>query len=195
MIVAAPVRQEDLYQPLFASMGFRTVDYYLVSGVLAVTLAIAWYMGDKKMNKSARIDDGIRQKHEAALTVNNLAYHGGFPPIPRPMKLNLSLCKQFAVLYTHAGNDGKVYYKDIIDVEKFNTLKKPDRRQSVVFWGPLALLFFREKTKHFITIKYVDVDRDVNHIVFETKSDAEMDTLYIYINTAWSTYKQLEVPG
>ncbi len=166
-------------------------DSYIIAAIITVSVFLVWFYirGARKWNALAQAEQEIVSSDRDAVIVKGIAYHGGFPAIPKPTRLTLGLCREGVTLSSIDGRQGNIPFADFHKIDKFSTLRKQGKRQSMFFWAPVALLFVREKTRHFVTIKYTDVDRDINHVVLETKDETELDRLYRFLDQGWHGFK------
>ena len=164
--------------------------YFIVAAIIVAGVSVFFFRGSVKLKAIARVDERITKENDNALIMKRLIYHGGFPPIPKPTRLNLGLSKDAIILYSDDGNDGKVFFEDFKKIEKFSTLRKREKQRSMFFWAPIALMFVKEKTQHFVAIKYTDGDRDINHIVLEARDYDELNRLYQFVDNAWDGFKK-----
>jgi len=167
-------------------------DSYIIVAIIMAAVFLVWFYirGDRKWKALGQVEREIVSVDHAAAIVKGIAYHGGFPAIPKPTRLTLGLCPEGIILSSGDGRKGNIPFTEFQKIDKFSTLRKQGKRRSMFFWAPIALLFVRERTRHFVTIKYTDVDRDINHVVLETKDKTELDDLYRFIDRAWQGFKE-----
>lgn len=161
----------------------------ILGGAVLVSFAILTIRGDKKVKDREKIFQEIKLKENiTAETLGFMAYHGGFPPIPKPQKLNIAIADDGLLLFTNQGTSGKIEFNNFKKVEKFTTRKHPDLKgKSIVLWGPFVGLFLKPKIRHFIVVKYKDM-RDVeNNLLVECGSIKEQESVF---KTIYSGFKR-----
>lgn len=160
-----------------------------IAFAICAFLAFCFYRGHRKlkgMEESVESPDEERDGHRNAW---NLTCHGGFPPIPRPGRINLRLSRDGMTLHSQEGQSGAISFADVRKVERFSTLRKPGKRQSMFFWAPIALLFVKEGITHFLAIQYKDIDGDINHLILEAADLQHLDTLHEQVGNLWDESK------
>ncbi len=129
--------------------------------------------------KVAKITGEVLRQNPHAEILGEISYHGGFPPRPKPSILQLGLTADSLLLYDYKGWSGKVYFQDWCGLEQFTILVKADTTgKSTVMLGPLVPYLFKDTLRHFIAVKYKDLDREENHLLLETKSKTLQQQIY-----------------
>ncbi|MBP2656182.1 MAG: hypothetical protein H6Q73_3751 [Firmicutes bacterium] len=157
----------------------------IIIGIAAclIFLMIAGLIGYKKKKKAdnviSQITNELLFQNPHTELLGPMTYHGGFPPMPKPSVLQMGVNHDNLILYNYQGWSDKVNVRDWCSVEKFTVQKKADYVVgSVTLLGPLVPLFFRDTFKYFITIKYIDIDREENHLVLETGNSKLQEQVY-----------------
>jgi hypothetical protein len=109
---------------------------------------------------------------------DDVAYQGGFPPMPKPARLNLGITESALVLYDNAGNSGLIEYEKIKKLDRFVTKQERKRKFSLMAYGPIALVLNRPTFRHFFTVDYVDVNNEKNNVLVVVKTKEIADNLY-----------------
>lgn len=149
------------------------------------------YRGNKQVKQRDAILENVARIENCPIEqIAYLSYHGGFPQIPKPQKMNIALTDDHLVMITKEGIIGKVDYARFKKCDKFTTKKNPDLRgKSIVLWGPFVGIFLKTKTRHFIVINYLDINKEKNNILLECKDSNELELINKAMVEAWESYK------
>lgn len=161
----------------------------IIGGALLVSISFLTIRGDKEVKKREKLFEEIKLKEDASAKILGfMAYHGGFPPIPKPQKLNIAVADDGLLLFTNQGVSGKIDFACFQKVEKFTTRKHPDLKgKSIVLWGPFVGLFLKPKIRHFIVVKYKDIRSMNNNILVECGNAKEQENVF---KTIYSNFKK-----
>jgi hypothetical protein len=158
---------------------------------IVVVCGFAYYRGYRNLQAITRLNDRIAKEYHIVEQLGSVSYHGGLPQLPKPVALKVGLASDSLVIYTTKGASDCVGFERIRKVDRFTTRRKADlRHQSVVLWGPLAPMVFKDKIRHFMVINYLDVNNDENNILFESRSAAMCQGLYKKISDCRLAYSQ-----
>lgn len=153
-----------------------------ISAALAVltTLGIFGYRTQCRIKAHmAEVTQEVLSQNPHAEILGQVAYHGGFPRMPKPAMLQLGVTKDSLVLYDYKQWCDKVCFRDWRSVEKFTILVKADTiGKSTVMLGPLVPFFFKDKLRHFIAIKYFDTNYEENNLLLETNDEKTQERIY-----------------
>jgi hypothetical protein len=95
------------------------------------------------------------------------------------------------VLYSLKGETGTVSFQQIKKIEHFTTCTKANlKNKSVVFWGPIAPMIFKDKYRHFTLIKYTDINNDENNLLLELKDSGACRDFSSQLTGSWSSFKK-----
>lgn len=155
-----------------------------VTGVLvlvSVLFVVAW-IGHKQKKKAEadliKITREVLSQNPDTEMLGPISYHGGFPQMPKPSILQLAITDDSLLLYDYKGCSGKVYFREKREVDRFTVLMKADTVGKHTMLGPLVPFFFKDKLRHFIAIKYIDGDREENHLLLEAGNKAAQQKIY-----------------
>jgi hypothetical protein len=159
--------------------------------VLLVTLTVFFYRGNRLMKSREELLERIgSEDNEHLETLGVMSYHGGFPEIPKPQKLTIGLGNSYLVLLTNKGAVGKSPLSCWQNIEHFSILVKHDPKQrSMVLWGPLNNIMFKDRKRHFITIKYEDPDGQENNLLLEYSSKEKLKEIFDKLNSRWKMHR------
>jgi len=156
----------------------------LIAGffVFLIAIGVMYRVGYRRIQREEAFVSNamyqISQIHNAKF-LGRIAYHGGFPQIPRPTQLFLGMADDGLVLYDGQNPPEQAFCRDWLEVDQFSVMQKAEGAyKSIALLGPLVPFFYKDKTRHFITIHYSDVDRDENYIVLEAADKATQGELY-----------------
>lgn len=152
----------------------------IIGGAVLLSLIILTIRGDKKVKEREKIFEEIKSKEKTSAEILAfLSYHGGFPLIPKPQKLNIALADDGLLLFTNQGVSGKVEFSCCKKLEKFSTRKNPDLKgKSIVLWGPFIGLFLKPKIRHFIVLNYEDMRGLDNNLLLEASDNKEQENVF-----------------
>lgn len=155
--------------------------------VLVATFSVLFYRGNRILkSREEQLAKIGSEDNEQLESLGCMSYHGGFPEIPKPQKLTLGLGKSYLVLMTNKGVVGKSPLSDWRKIEQFSIVVKADQKQrSMVLWGPLNNLMFKDRQRHFITIKYREPDGQENNILIENENITRLKETFEKLNSRW----------
>ncbi len=155
--------------------------------VLLATFSVLFYRGNKILkSREERLASVGSEDNEQVESLGYISYHGGFPDIPKPQKLTIGIGKSYLVLLTNKGAVGKSAFSSWRNVEQFSILVKHDPKQkSMVLYGPLNNIMFKDRKRHFITIKYQDHDGHENNILLEYGNTDKLKEIFEKLNSRW----------
>lgn len=166
------------------------------TAVIIITIASAWiailvHKGNKVVKKQQELIDRISATDGKAIEqLSIVSYHGGFPDIPVPQKVHVSLSDDYLVLATNKGEYGKVPFSTWNKIETFTTNRKHDPRdRSMVLFGPLNNILFKDTVRHFIVINYDDKTGSDNNLLIEHKDPKTCEELFSKLNSAFRKFK------
>lgn len=163
----------------------------LIGFAVVALLTVSYLKGRSKMREMELMDRRITEKYQIEEMLGSVSYHGGLPTMPRPAPLKVGLTGSSLVLYSQKGEAGTVPLQRIKKVEHFTTLTKANlKNKSVVFWGPLGPLIFKDKYRHFTLIKYIDIDNDENNLLLELKDSGTCREFSDQISGCWHGFKR-----
>ena len=153
----------------------------IIGGLFLVSFIILTIRGDKKLKEKEKIFDEVKIKENiAAEILGFLSYHGGFPPIPKPQKLNVALADDGLLLFTNQGFSGKI---------NFACCKNVDLKgKSIVLWGPFVGLFLKPKIRHFMVVNYKDMEGIDNNLLLEASDNKELEEIFGKINNGFKGF-------
>jgi len=156
--------------------------FWMMVLVIGVILALSSGVGYRQMKKAnmmiATATDKIKVKYPDVEIIGSVAYQGGLPQFPEPSVLLLALNKELLVVYNERDFAATVSIDDWLEVEKFTLQPKTDNKgRSSFMLGPFGSLFFKNKCRLFIAIRYTDIDREENNILFELSDKTVQQTI------------------
>lgn len=146
-------------------------------------------------NKIARAQEDLLNKIVAKEKVlieqlASISYHGGLLEMPKIQKLRIALTEEYLILLTFSGEYVKSFFNTWKGIEKFTIVKRHDHRdRSMVLFGPFNDLIFKDKFRHFITIKYKDNRGIENNILIEHSNEEVRNDIYDKINTVYKNHE------
>jgi hypothetical protein len=147
--------------------------------VFVLLFLVVIYRGDRKVKARKKIDERMVEIYgEMSEVFDDVAYQGGFPPMPKPARLNLGVTESALVLYDHDGNNGLIEYEKIRKLDRFVTKHDRKRKFSLMAYGPLALVLNRPSFRHFFTMDYIDVNNERNNILVLVRNREIAENLY-----------------
>jgi hypothetical protein len=121
-----------------------------------------------------------------------LSYQGGFPDIPTLQKLNIAASKDHLLLFTNNARFGKLAFCRFQKMEMFTTSRKQNSgTPSIVMWGPLNHLYFRDTIRHFIVINYTDPENHQNNLLFEHNNKKELEEIFDRLLSMFRTHRSI----
>ncbi len=163
--------------------------------VIAITISSAWiallvHKGNKVLKTQQELVDRLTIEDGKAIEqLSHVSYHGGFPEIPTPQKIHISLSEDYIVLATSKGEYGKIPFSAWKKVEKFTTLRKHDPKdRSMVLFGPFNNLLFKDSIRHFIAINYEDSRCQENNLLIEHKTAKECEELFLKLDSGFRKF-------
>lgn len=159
--------------------------------VLLATLSVFFYRGNKLLkSREERLASVGSEDNEQVESLGYVSYHGGFPDIPKPQKLTIGIGESYLVLLTNKGEIGKSSFSSWRNVEQFSILVKHDPKQkSMVLYGPLNNIMFKDRKRHFITIKYEGPDGQENNLLLEYSSKEKLKEIFDKLNSRWKMHR------
>ncbi len=151
----------------------------IIAAAIALYLGLIIFRGNQVIRRREEFIRLIKKSENIEIEyLGFLSYHGGFPEIPIPQKLNVAVARDYILLFTNKAHYGKVPFRACQKIDSFTTKKKQDSsRQSIVMWGPLNNILFKETFRHFIVINYNSEDQE-NNIVLEHDSKEKMQEIF-----------------
>ncbi len=159
--------------------------------IILFTIASGWiaflvHKGNKVVKRQQALIEALAAEDGTAIEqLSTVSYHGGFPEIPVPQKLNLSCSDDYVVLATHGGEYGKLRFDSCKAIEKFSTMQRHDPKQrSMVLFGPFNNLLFKDRERHFIVIHYRDSEGQENRCLLEHGKPGERDEIFTRLDSS-----------
>jgi len=170
------------------------MDFVVITILVVVAVSYLYNSGHEKLKKREisirRIEWSIRQQHENVIFLGRVSYHGGFPPIPRPITIMLGMVEDGVVFYDENGRYEKTSCKDWVGLDKFCIQNKSHIGCKRETMRPLAGVFIKNELRYFIVIKYFDVDKQKNNILFEVNNRESQQFIYDKIYDKILSYHQ-----
>jgi hypothetical protein len=163
----------------------------VIGTIIVAVLSLLFFMGHRALKLREETLKKIgTQSGEEIECLAYVAYHGGFQDIPKPQKLTAALADGNLVLLTNKGQVGMLPFGSLRKIDKFTTLAKHDpKRKSMVLWGPLNNLIFRDQERHFIVVEYQDKDNEDNRLLIECDNAERMKEMYEKLSVKWNEYR------
>ncbi len=163
----------------------------ITSIISTLIFLIIIYRGNQQVKRRDTVLENVARIENCEIEhIGYFSYHGGYPQIPKPQKMNIALADDCFLMITNEGIKGKVDYARFKKYDKFTTKKNPDLRgKSVVLWGPFIGIFLKPKIRHFMVINYLDINNEHNNILLECKDVNELEMLNEKLKNRWSSYK------
>ncbi len=163
----------------------------ITSGISTLLFLIILYRGNKQVKHRDSIFENVAKIDDCEIEhIGYLSYHGGYPQIPKPQKMNIALSNDYMLMVTKEGIQGKVDYAKFRKCDKFTTRKRPDLKgRSIVLWGPFMGIFLKPKIRHFIVVNYLDINGEQNNVLLECKEADELEMVNEKVERAWKSYK------
>lgn len=160
---------------------------FIFALVLLATFSVFFYRGNKILKlREEQLEKFGSEDNEKVESLATMSYHGGFPEIPKPQKLTVGLGENYLVFLTSKGDFGKSSLSSWTNVEQFSILVKADSKQkSMVLYGPLNNIMFKDRQRHFITIKYQDRDGQENNILLEYGNAEKLKEIFEKLKSRW----------
>lgn len=171
--------------------------FWLMLLAAGVLLAVSAGVGYRRMKIANRImtvaSDRAKANYPDLGILGPVAYQGGLPQFPKPSVLLLALNKEKLVLFNEHDFLTDISVSDWLKVERFVLRQKTDNRgRSSVMLGPFGSLFFKDKFRLFITIRYIDIDREENNILFELQDRTIQQEIYDQFLERYSQIQKME---
>jgi hypothetical protein len=163
------------------------MNYKMVAiGVLVLGFLAILYRGDRNLKARNRAAEQVENSYGSLIEIfDNVVYQGGFPPMPKPARLNLGITESELILFDKAGNNGGIPYDSIRKLDRFTTKNVRKHKFGLMAYGPLALILNNPTFRHFLVVEYIDVNAEKNNMVVMLKtrelSEKLHDTLKPYI--------------
>jgi len=158
--------------------------------VLLATFSVLFYRGNRILKlREEQLEKIGSEDSEKVESLAVMSYHGGFPEIPKPQKLTVGLGESYLVFLTDKGDFGKSPLSSWTNIEQFSILVKSDPKQrSMVLYGPLNNVMFKDRKRHFITIKYQDRDGLENNILLEYGKLETLREIFEKLKSRWKMH-------
>jgi hypothetical protein len=164
--------------------------------VIVFTIASAWiailvHKGNKVVKRQQKLIDQLAASDGTVIEpLSYVSYHGGFPEIPTPQKVNLSLSDDYLVLATTKGDYGKIPFPSWKKIETFTSLRKHDPKdRSMVLFGPFNNLLFKDSVRHFIVINHEDSMGQDNNLLIEHKDPKMCEDIFQKLDSGFRKFK------
>ena len=166
------------------------------TAVILFTIASAWivflvHKGNKVIKRQQELINQLSASDGTVIEqLCNMSYHGGFPDIPVPQKVHISISDDYLVLVTNKGEYGKLPFSTWKKIETFTSQRKHDPKdRSMVLFGPFNNLIFKDSLRHFIVINYEDKTGSDNNLLIEHKDLKECDELFRKLDSGFRKFK------
>jgi hypothetical protein len=166
------------------------------TAVIIFTIASAWiailvHKGNKVVKRQQELIKRIAESDGTVVEpLSYVSYHGGFPEIPTPQKVNLSLSDNYVVLVTNKGEYGKSPFSSWKKIETFTSLRKHDPKdRSMVLFGPFNNLLFKDTVRHFIVINHEDSTGQDNNLLIEHKDSKGCEDVFLRLDSGFRKFK------
>ncbi|MBP2637189.1 MAG: hypothetical protein H6Q72_3096 [Firmicutes bacterium] len=158
---------------------------YVVVGIIAIVSILLFAVGRRGRKELSKQEDVVREieqkissQYPDVQIIGTVSCQGGYPPLPYISVLNFAMAGKVAFLYDGFGRYGELDCRDWIEVDKFSKKMKTQPSGAHVLLGPLAPIVIRDKMRHFIAIKYIDINREENHLLFEVDESEAQEEIY-----------------
>jgi hypothetical protein len=122
----------------------------------------------------------------AISSTSGLTYQGGLPDIPTLQKLNIAASKD----HLRFGNQTFCRFQKM---EMFTTSRKQNSGPpSLVMWGLLNHLFFRDTIRRFMIINYTDPENHQNNLLFEHNNKKELEEIFDRLLSIFRTHQSCD---
>ncbi|MBP2637194.1 MAG: hypothetical protein H6Q72_3101 [Firmicutes bacterium] len=150
--------------------------------VSVLAVLVLYRVGYKRMENHKttilRITDHLAREYNATV-LGMVSYQGGLPEMQRIVNVYFGLAPDCMIFYDERGSLGRVFFHDCIKIEQFAVLQKASGiGKSTALLGPLVPYFFKDRTRNFITIKYIDVDQEENNLLLEVPDKKMQQEFY-----------------
>jgi len=164
--------------------------------IIIFTIASGWiailvHKGNKVVKRQQELIDKLAASDGTTIEqISHVSYHGGFPDIPIPQKVNLSLSDDYLVLATSKGEYGKILFSSWKKIETFTSLRKHDPKdRSMVLFGPFNNLLFKDTVRHFIVINHEDNLGQDNNLLIEHKDPKICEEIFRRLDSSFRKFK------
>jgi len=164
--------------------------------VIIFTIASGWiailvHKGNKVVKRQQELIDQLAARDGTTIEqLSYVSYHGGFPDIPTPQKVNISLSDDYLVLATNKGECGKLPFSSWKKIETFTSLRKHDPKdRSMVLFGPFNNLLFKDTMRHFIVINHEDCMGQDNNLLIEHKDPKICGDIFRKLDSGFRKFK------
>jgi hypothetical protein len=156
------------------------MDYrMIIAGVVVLALVFLFFRGDKTAKQKEALNQNIEDIYgPMSEVVEDVSYQGGFPPMPKPARLNIGITESELVLFDRMGNNGSIEYRKIKKVDSFTTKKERKRKFGIMAYGPLALVLNKPSMRYFFLAEYIDINEEDNIMLVMVRSKEIADGLY-----------------
>lgn len=151
----------------------------VISFLLVGVYIIGYYRKVHRDKKFSEWKENIKKNNLGTELLGTVIYHGGYPPMAKPSRVEVGVHKDYLLLYNYSGWSARVPASTWKNIESFTTFKKNDYiLGGITALGPFYNLIFKNQRKNFITIEYIDVDNDENCIVLQPLTDEIRKNIY-----------------
>jgi hypothetical protein len=164
--------------------------------VIVFTITSAWiallvHKGNKVVKRQQELIERLATSDGTVIEpLSYVSYHGGFPDIPTPQKVNISLSDDYLVLATNKGEYGKILFSSWKKIETFTSLRKHDPKdRSMVLFGPFNNLLFKDSVRHFIVINHEDSMGQDNNLLIEHKDPKMCEEIFRKLDSGFRKFK------
>lgn len=162
----------------------------IIAALVIVLFIIVFYRGSSVFKKLEKQKNIVNEKFPH-VEIGNATYQGGCPSMPKLAKVTVGIVSNDdqLLLYNQTGHTATIGFNKVKKIEKFTTQKNPDfRGRSVIFYGPLVPMIFKPKISHFCVVKYVDINNEVNNLLFNSNDHEEINSIYTGLYQGWKNY-------
>jgi hypothetical protein len=151
----------------------------MVICAFAIFFLFVIYRGDRAFKAKKKMEEQMSDIYgEMSEVFDDVAYQGGFPPMPKPARLNLGITESALILYDKDGNSGLIEYEKIKKLDRFVTKYQRKRKFSLMAYGPIAMVLNRPTYRHFFTVDYIDVNNEKNNVLVVVRTKEIAENLY-----------------
>jgi len=168
---------------------------FFIIVIVSAVFVFFYYRGNRvlKLYEDTLKRIGIEENDQID-QLGYVSYHGGLPEIPRPQKLTIATSGRHLILITNQGEVGRSLFSQCRKIEYFTSFKKGEpKQQSMMIWGPLNPLLFKDQRRHFIVIYYRDSRSQDNHILLEHSKLNELKEIFTKIDARWKNVNDVSV--
>jgi len=155
-------------------MSYRSI----IIGVFLFTICFGIYRSSRLLKRKERLETAVKDAYGPMEVLDEVTYQGGFPPMPKPARLNIGLTDSELVLFDRQGKSGRIQYNRFRKIDKFTVQKTKKYKYGLMAWGPLALVLNKPNFQHFIVVKYWDVNNERNNLLIQVKTGEKKDKYF-----------------